>query len=323
MEQAKTNQLGSDDSRRSKQEPKQQEKVRIRRFSTLQTRAKEARESLSQSARIRRFWTLQTRAKAARESSDQTILDAPNKRQSRKRKFGSDDSRRSKQETKQEEKVSKTMGGTLGLVKPDLSQFQKNKLLHEYYTFFDLNKDGALEWKDFDLARQKICELSGWKIGTDKFMRTQELFVEIWRRLSDEADEDNDGKVTADEWVRMWEMFHKEGFKRNGRKNDKEKKEVDRHEEYDLPDWLKRYIEYKFNLYDRTGDGLIDVDEFEYVLGDFGVSCKDARACFLIFSMNHEKKIDLEYFKELSAEYYRADDPGALGNFITGRLDFS
>ncbi|XP_048236716.1 calexcitin-2-like isoform X7 [Haliotis rufescens] len=301
----------------------QDQSARIRRFSTLKTRAKAARESSDQTILDAPNKSQRSKRKFKPISSDQTILDAPNKSQSSKRKFGSDDSRRSKQETKQEEKVSKTMGGTLGLVKPDLSQFQKNKLLHEYYTFFDLNKDGALEWKDFDLARQKICELSGWKIGTDKFMRTQELFVEIWRRLSDEADEDNDGKVTADEWVRMWEMFHKEGFKRNGRKNDKEKKEVDRHEEYDLPDWLKRYIEYKFNLYDRTGDGLIDVDEFEYVLGDFGVSCKDARACFLIFSMNHEKKIDLEYFKELSAEYYRADDPGALGNFITGRLDFS
>ena len=32
--------------------------------------------------------------------------------------------------------------------------------------------------------------------------------------------------------------------------------------------------------------------------------------------------MDLAYFKALSAEYYRSDDPSALGNFITGRLDF-
>lgn len=38
---------------------------------------------------------------------------------------------------------------------------------------------------------------------------------------------------------------------------------------------------------------------------------------------NNEKKVDMAYFKELCTEYYRSDDPGALGNFINGKLDFS
>lgn len=43
--------------------------------------------------------------------------------------------------------------------------------------------------------------------------------------------------------------------------------------------------------------------------------------CVALFQ-NHEKKVDLDYFRTLSAEYYRSDDPSALGNFITGKLDF-
>jgi len=43
--------------------------------------------------------------------------------------------------------------------------------------------------------------LSGWKVGTDKFQQTNELFITIWRRLQDEGDGNNDGKISTDEWV--------------------------------------------------------------------------------------------------------------------------
>ena len=32
-------------------------------------------------------------------------------------------------------------------------------------------------------------------------MLTRELFTDIWRRLQDEGDKNNDGKITAEEWV--------------------------------------------------------------------------------------------------------------------------
>ncbi|KAJ8306677.1 hypothetical protein KUTeg_015718 [Tegillarca granosa] len=164
--------------------------------------------------------------------------------------------------------------------------------------------------------KTKICEMSGWKPGTDKYIKTHDLFVTIWRKLSDIGDENMDGKITTDEWLRMWEKFNEQCIKET-------KKENEESPEKKVPDWLQAYIEYKFNLYDRTGDGKIDVDEFEYVLSDFGVPPKDARSAFLMFSQNNEKKVDLEYFKELCSDYYRSDDPGALGNFITGKLVFA
>lgn len=215
------------------------------------------------------------------------------------------------------ESLIKRKMGALFSADTELTEFQTRKLLHEFHTFFDLNKDGTLEWKDFDMAREKVCSLSGWKVGTDKFMKTQELFTEIWRRLQDEGDEDLDGKITAEEWLAMWQKFHKECVLQA-----KKEKKGEEDAPVKIPDWLERYVQYKFHLYDRTGDGVIDSEEFEYVLSDFGVSPKDARNCFLLFSNNNEHKVDFEYFRNLSAEYYRSADPSALGNFITGRLDF-
>ena len=48
--------------------------------------------------------------------------------------------------------------------------------------------------------------------------------------------------------VKMWEKFHRESVL----EQKKEKKgDTDTNK---IPDWLERYVEYKFHLYDRTGD---------------------------------------------------------------------
>ncbi|XP_064596514.1 calexcitin-2-like [Liolophura sinensis] len=211
------------------------------------------------------------------------------------------------------------MGNVFG--DPALSAFQQKKLLHEFHTFFDLNKDGTLEWKDFDLARKQVCEMSGWPVGSQRYTDTQSLFIELWRRLQDDGDSDCDGKITCEEWLKMWEKFNANSEKED--KKDAKDKVSEEETTLRIPEWLERYIEYKFNLLDRAADGHIDVDEFEYVISNFGVPAKDARSAFLMFSQGNQKKVDRKYFRELTAEFFRSDDPSSLGNFITGKLEFS
>ncbi|XP_037088915.1 uncharacterized protein LOC119109408 [Pollicipes pollicipes] len=55
------------------------------------------------------------------------------------------------------------------------------------------------------------------------------------------------------------------------------------------------------------GDGVIDEEEFVYVLTDFGGS---------------SETVTFEYFRQLAEEYYMSNDPAAVGNFLTGKLDF-
>lgn len=52
----------------------------------------------------------------------------------------------------------------------------------------------------------------------------------------------------------------------------------------DVPDWLENYIQYKFNLLNRTGDGIIEADEFEYTLSFFDIPAKDCRSAFIMLS---------------------------------------
>ena len=70
------------------------------------------------------------------------------------------------------------------------------------------------------------------------------------------------------------------------------------------------------------GDGVIDTEEYEYVLSEFGIKEKDSKQAFLIFSRHLEIQIDFQYFVQLFEEYYLSDDPADLGNFVNGKLDF-
>ncbi|XP_064645574.1 calexcitin-2-like isoform X2 [Lineus longissimus] len=212
------------------------------------------------------------------------------------------------------------MGNTqCGVRKRDfkLSQFRRAKILSEFHSLFDITQDGELDWADFNQARQEICEMSGWSPSSKNYVETQDMFVKIWRSLQKKADSDLNEKINKDEWVAMWEAYGKEQFDENelAKKEKRQPKNM-------FPDWLEKYIEYKFRLYDRTGDGELDADEFAFVLEKFRIKEKDARQAFTLFSEANTKRVDLPYFKTLCYQYYLSEDPADLGNFITGKLHF-
>ncbi|XP_029846457.2 sarcoplasmic calcium-binding proteins I, III, and IV [Ixodes scapularis] len=200
--------------------------------------------------------------------------------------------------------LKKLLGGDK---EPCVSYFRRKKLLCEFNTFYDINKDGVITVEDFNEARKHICKLNGWEEGSPKYVKTQELFEEMWKMLRAEADYDSDNQITSEEWLRLWE-----------RRSEKERK----NEECDAPEWLATYMWFRFNMYDRTCDDVVDVEEFCYVLEHFGIPARQSRQCFLIMTENETKKLDYDYFCQLAEEYFSSDDECALGNFISGRLDF-
>ena len=256
-----------------------------------------------------------------------------------------------------------------------LTPFQKSKLIFDFNTFFDLNKDGVLSYKDFLWAKDRICQISGWKVGSkkrfhgnlwvlmwqvncEKYKRTEALFTKIWTSLVASADTDHDGKISSTEWLLLWESYKRElverersaenflaqfyeaknpdfrHLKEDGAKLGdvgewdeveqrwKPRKLIPVPEDTILPGWLHDYLTYRFDLLDRTGDGEIDTEEFEYVLSEFGIREKDSKQAFEIFSQHGAIKVDFAHFVRLFEEFYLSDDPAELGNFVNGKLEF-
>ncbi|XP_023349795.1 calexcitin-2 isoform X1 [Eurytemora carolleeae] len=237
--------------------------------------------------------------------------------------------------------------------KDALSGFQIAKLTFDFNTFFDLNKDGYLSYKDFQWAKDKVCFMSGWKIDSEKYRRTEKLFSDIWISLLEIGDMDNDGRITIVEWLQLWERYKKElCYKERGTENFLQKFYTDKNPDFRLlkmtgeklgddpinlmkkgpnlvddldtilPSWLHEYLVFRFDLLDRTGDGRIDTEEYEYVLSEFGIRERDARQAFLIFTQNSLEPLSFERFVNLFEEYYLSDNPSDLGNFVNGVLEF-
>ena len=213
--------------------------------------------------------------------------------------------------------------------------------------------------------------MSGWKMNSLKYKKTEVLFTNIWTSLVDVADTDHDGKITINEWLTMWECYKKELVEKEKETKDflstfyatrnpdfRRLKDMGKHlgntEEKDgvpknlkeiaakptnvkadeakdseqvtdetiLPEWLHDYLRFRFDLLDRVGDGIIDTEEYEYVLSEFGLKEKDARQAFLMFSQHLTITIDFNYFTQLFEEYYLSDEPADLGNFVNGVLEF-
>ena len=193
------------------------------------------------------------------------------------------------------------------------------------------------------------------QVNSEKYQRTERLFSSIWTSLVETADTDHDGKISVTEWITLWESYKSELVRRErnflGRfyqaKNPnfrqlkekgaklgdvgewdevekcwKPRNQVPLPEDTILPGWLHDYLTYRFDLLDRTGDGEIDTEEYEYVLCEFGIKEKDSRQAFEIFSQHGLLKVDFDYFIRLFEEYYLSDDPADLGNFVNGKLEF-
>ena len=193
------------------------------------------------------------------------------------------------------------------------------------------------------------------QVNSAKYRRTEALFSNIWTSLVERADTDNDGKISVTEWITLWESYKMELVRREknflGRfyqaKNPnfrqlkeggaklgdvgewdevekcwKPRNQIPVPEDTILPGWLHDYLTYRFDLLDRTGDGEIDTEEYEYVLCEFGIKEKDSKRAFDIFSQHGSLKVDFDYFIHLFEEYYLSDDPADLGNFVNGKLEF-
>lgn len=178
-----------------------------------------------------------------------------------------------------------------------VSDFRKKKLLHVFNAFFDTNRSGAVDKNDFELAVENISKLRGWKTEDPKYKETQDTLLQIWAGLQSRADADNDGEVSQDEWISLWDEFAKNPAS--------------------AQEWQKLYCKFIFQLEDASNDGAIDVDEFASVYVSFGLDKQESIEAFHKISKGKES-VTWPEFQELWQEYFTSEDADAPGNFIFG-----
>lgn len=182
-----------------------------------------------------------------------------------------------------------------------VSEFIEKKLKHVFTVFFDVNKSGTIDKKDFELAIEKITKLRNAKPGDAKYKETQDTLLKIWDGLQGHADADKDGQVSIDEWNRMWEDYAKNPAK--------------------PLEWQNLYSKFIFQLEDASNDGSIDSEEFSSVYSAFGLDKKETVAAFQKMAKG-KSSVSWPEFQTLWKEYFTSEDANSAGNYIFGKTHF-
>ncbi|KAM3956982.1 calexcitin-2-like [Aphomia sociella] len=182
-----------------------------------------------------------------------------------------------------------------------VSDFRKKKLLHVFTVFFDTNKSGNIDKKDFDLAIENITKLRGWSAGDAKYNEVKNTLLKVWSGLQGHADSNKDGEVSFEEWVSIWDDYAKNPAA--------------------APEWQKDYSKFIFQLEDSSNDGSIDSEEFSSVYAAFGLNKEEASAAFTKMSQG-KSNVSWDDFQGLWKEYFTSENVNAPGNFIFGKTGF-
>lgn len=185
----------------------------------------------------------------------------------------------------------------------DLSDFQKKKYLHVFGKFYDLNADGCVDWKDFEVDLEKLTTALKWDIKSPQRAKAEGALKTIWEGLRKSADKNQDDQISKDEWLKMWGECAKT-HKVDG----------------PLPDWVAQYMQFMFAANDGNGDDVIDVDEYTALFTKYGLAEADCKTAFNTITDNGKISLTIGEYEKLWKEYFYSTDPKSRGNSIFGPI---
>ncbi|XP_069978437.1 calexcitin-2-like [Penaeus vannamei] len=196
--------------------------------------------------------------------------------------------------------------------RPRLTPFRREKLLYEFNTFLDENQDGVLEECDLKLAVERLCRRYSWAPDDPRALRAKALMRDLWLSLRLHVDEDQDEKVTRTEWLSLWADVQR-ASERTRLTHSKESPTI--------PSWMREYFHYKFLLFDVAGDGVLDEEEFVYVMAQHGAVEGVAKKSWFLMTQGR-RLLRQDSFERLCEEFFLSDQPTDPGTFLAARLYF-
>ncbi|OWA51035.1 hypothetical protein BV898_15537 [Hypsibius exemplaris] len=178
-----------------------------------------------------------------------------------------------------------------------LSDFQTQKLLHLFRTFFDTDHNGTVEKSDFDMVGDKICKLRGWPVGSAEYVATHQRLAAVWDGIS-VHDIDHDGHISEAEWLKLW---------------------ADAIAKKDKTDaWIRDYQEFMFKAQDISGDGTVDEEEFATLYACLGMPAQQCKEAFNKLTLGGNGIVTKDIFQQRFQEFIASDDKSAPGNYLFG-----
>ena len=180
-----------------------------------------------------------------------------------------------------------------------LSAFQKRKLAR-MFDVLDADGDEFVERSDYTRRVHAVARSEGWAADAPEYERNRRFALLSWEALAESADQDGDGRVSREEFMRWAEIF------------------------LDDRDAVRAYargdVQLLFDAMDTSGDGRITEDEYRRYLEICGVDTSTAGAFFAYADLDENGRIGRDEMSHAFEEFLLSENPRAAGNFLFGPL---
>lgn len=165
------------------------------------------------------------------------------------------------------------------------------------FQVYDADGSGTVTQADFEKIFQNLAKFRNLEPTSPKYEQIQGKFIEDWEHLQKDADKDNDGKVSLQEWLEHGDR----------RINDTSMYQT-----------VVEIANQVFDLLDLDGNGIITIDEYKTILASWRVPEELAAEIFPKLDSNGDGHISKEELVELVRQFHTSDDPDAPGNLFFG-----
>jgi len=182
-----------------------------------------------------------------------------------------------------------------------LTALQQKKVTLLFH-FWDYDKSGALERKDYAAVGERMAAERGWAPGSPEYVYLNQKLMEDWEEAQRFADTNNDNKISLDEWLVFCDHFI----------NDEAMYQVT------VTNIAGAIIE----AVDGDGDGRIVPAEWATVFRVYGWQDETtALETFRLLDRDGDGLVTKEELLATLDDFFMSDDPNEPSNFMFGPLD--
>lgn len=180
-----------------------------------------------------------------------------------------------------------------------LSRLRQQKL-DTMFGVLDVDGDGRIDGADFARRVRAFARLRGWREDSAPYARNLDVAMEEWENLRQTADQDDDGRVTLEEfrWFGATYLDDRDAVRAFSRGD----------------------VQLLFDAMDGDGDGAVTLEEYRAYLEVCGVERSAADAFFAHADLDENGRLTRAEMSHAMEEFLLSENPDAAGNFLFGPL---
>lgn len=183
-------------------------------------------------------------------------------------------------------------------------QARKAKRMFE---IFDINNDGSIERKDFNLILDRFSEIVSFSKQSETYRGLNYLYQNRWKKMLffadgivDNVDNEKDQKINLGEWLAYCSSLL----------------EKNSYEEDILP--ISLYVIRLFAHQNKEEDFKIDSSVFEKFFSAYHIDATLSQSTFEKLDIQKKGYLTEEKITTYWREFYESDDENAVGNYFFG-----